>query len=273
MNPPCSLTIDCEIDSPNPVPFVRVVKNGSNIREIASFGIPRPVSMIRTWTYRRSGARRSYRIRSVRRFPVPRLRYGRLRITEHSIESLPGRHRLDGVADDVQQDLGDLVRVDEDRGDPAPDLGLGRDALVGHPIPLEFEHPLHDLDDRALAEPRPAGVREGQEALDDPVQPCRFVQDDLDEALAWIIGRNPVAQHLRAVADAGQRIADLVRDTGREFSDRSQPVTPGAILLERPLFRCIPDHDEEPAGGLAPVPGIRLICSQTGFSFPSRSMM
>jgi len=44
MLPPCFSINDLLLASPNPVPFVFVVNNGSNILSIISFGIPGPES-------------------------------------------------------------------------------------------------------------------------------------------------------------------------------------------------------------------------------------
>jgi len=143
------------------------------------------------------------------------------------------RHRLDGVARDVPEDLADLVGIADDhvlrRVERALDRVLGAELeRVREQVERLREAGHHvELDRAPFARPD-----ELKEVLDRLVEPVRLLEDDRHEPL--LLRREPLRllEHLDRSGDRGERIADLVRDAGRKLADRRHPILQAQLLLE-----------------------------------------
>src|ERR671922_631414 len=132
---------------------------------------------------------------------------------------------LHGVVDEVEEDLPDLVRIADDRGEPAG-LRHGERDVVS--CSQRGAHLLDHLDDEPLGvdvlllEPQPAGVElvRQQDVPDDPRQPLALERDHFQQPVRRRHVEVDVApaQRLRAAVDRRERRPQLVRDGGDELA-------------------------------------------------------
>src|SRR5207248_747525 len=94
-----------------------------------------------------------------------------------------------------------------------------------------------------------------EQVLDDAVETADLAQDEVQVLALRAIGHRAV-EVLDARGDAGERIADLVRDARGESSQRRQPVLTARMLLGAPERRQV---DE---GGDRAVDGAALVAQQ-----------
>ena len=145
-------------------------------------------------------------------------------------------HGLAGIDGQVQGHLGQLVRIGHHlqvaRGhraiqtDPTP---LGGDVLAD--LQPELGHEIRGTEALQARRPHP-GI--GQEVVDDGVDPGAFLQDQFEKLFLITLQLQFVLQHFHTAADAGQGVADLVGDAGRQFTDGRQTVglaDPGGHFL------------------------------------------
>ena len=140
-------------------------------------------------------------------------------------------HRLHGVAKEVEHDLLDLIRVDPDLGqfgvEVARDGDLEALGIVSH----QRQRALDAARQAVLGQLRGWRAREAKQAVHDAVEAGRFLQDDLGEAATRVVLGEPLEQELRARGDPGQRVADLVGHSRREFAERGQTFLAPRFLL------------------------------------------
>ena len=189
--------------SPRPVPWARVVKNGSKMCASLSAGIPGPVSLTVTTTWPPVRARRDRHLSLV-------------------------VHDLDRVQDEVQEDLLHLSPVRLDDRDVVAEVADDLDRGVFRVVPEHVEDPLDEAVKIGRDQVHRLGAGEQQEIVDGPAQPVDLM-DDLD---ADVVTRVPLGvaleEDLAAAPDARQRVSDLVGHHRRQLADGGQ-----ALALEQ----------------------------------------
>ena len=112
-------------------------------------------------------------------------------------------------------------------------VGLEHDAhtLLLGVLALDREHALDDVGEQGRTQLGLARSRVLQKAGHDAVEAIDLAEDDLHEAGAIVTGVETLEQHLRAGADTRERVADLVRHTGRELPQRGETLMATQLLL------------------------------------------
>ena len=139
-----------------------------------------------------------------------------------------GLARLDGVLDEVDEDLRDVIGVPEG----APPLGLD-DRTQRHAarVGVGAQELHHVLRHRARVERRHlrrARAREVEELGQHAVEPLGLAQADLCHLVLRQVWRDRVGEDLDRALDASQRVADLVGQTSRQ---PHQAFEPRGVLL------------------------------------------
>ena len=159
------------------------------------------------------------------------------------------RHRLDGVLEQVEQDLFHHRRVaGGDHRAAAVELQLRLDTRVVERRLQEPGHADRDLVEilpqhercrpRAAIEPRADDARHAVDLRQEQPHPVHAAQ--------VVLGLEVVAQELQVAAHRIERRADLVREGGRRLVHQREPVEAAG-----PLLQC----QEHGAGGALPLPG------------------
>ena len=102
-------------------------------------------------------------------------------------------------------------------------------------LELVLEQRQHVGDDDVDVNERPIGgrrTRQRQESVDDLRRTERLPLDLLEQPRARILRIGALEQHLREARDAGQRRVHLVRDAGRQQTDRRHLLGDPQLLLE-----------------------------------------
>ena len=139
---------------------------------------------------------------------------------DHDLAVLAVRlQRLARVAEDVHEDLLQLVRIRHDDGqlgrELRDDLDVAGAQVVGHDLQHLLDHgvELHEL---ALG-----GVlaREAEQALHDLVAAVRALGDELEVGSRLFVGGH-LREQIGEPDDGGQRVVQFVRHAGHELPDR-----------------------------------------------------
>ena len=158
----------------------------------------------------------------------------------------PG-HGVEGVEDDVDEDLLEPFALGVDGGD-------GReleDQADVHGLELVVDEGQDLLDALLEVDALERGLRgaagEGQEVLDDAGDPVGLGLDLLQDLGVVRVGEL-LLEHLDVAGDARQGRVDLVGDAGREQPDRGQLLRGQQLLLEPDLLGDVLEDDDRPVG-------------------------
>ena len=100
---------------------------------------------------------------------------------------------------------------------------------------------------------RRAGPRVLQQARDDPIEALDLIENHLHETLAVVAFIESFDQHLRARADAGKRVADLVCHARRQLAEGGEALVAPQLLLHPVLLRQVVERNEQPGRIAQPV--------------------
>ena len=209
---------------PSPVPSALVVKNGSNRWPSTSGASPGPVSATLATTAIARGSRRVVR----RRVPPLGMAWMALVVRLRKTWSRAGRGHRHRRQIGVELELdADPLQLGRARGQPG---GLGQ-----HGVQV------------AGGEVLGVGPRELEQPGDDLLEPIDLVDQAVERL---VVGPDdPALPELDGRADAGQGVADLVRDARQQLAQRRQALAPPQLGLEPvALDRLAADGPRE-AGG------------------------
>ena len=131
---------------------------------------------------------------------------------------------MDGVDDEVREDLLDLARVDHRVEVRRMGEVNERDALVLRRLLEERDRAVDELAEHRVLARGPAAAPELEKMRDDLGHPRALAEDRLRVILEALGRRGGKDHQLRAAHDHVERIAELVRDPGRERADHVQPL-------------------------------------------------
>src|SRR5262245_8949659 len=154
--------------------------------------------------------------------------------------------RLDGVLDQVEEHLGQLRAVTEDRGQTGIELRAERDAAEAGRLALQRQDVVQDAVDVERRDLQLGRGAEPAELLHEAVQPVDLTDDDVGRLDVARIGEART-QELRRTLDAAQRVADLVRQAERHRAHGRQAVRTPRGGVERALERQIVEDEDRAA--------------------------
>jgi len=130
-------------------------------------------------------------------------------------------HGFDGVLDDVVEDLGHAALVDGQRSGGSREVDDHAHTAAEGKIPEGLDAFFEELPDIESLEVKLHGASKIEETIDHAVETLNFKKSDgagfLDAGTVRV-----AAAHLDAEADRGERIADLVRNTGDEAAETDE---------------------------------------------------
>ncbi len=124
--------------------------------------------------------------------------------------------------------LDSVVALDTDAG-----------VLRNQAVLKQGERVLKQWDQVCLHELVPLAAGISQEVGNDAIQPLRFSGHDLQQLLVVIAEFGNSREHADRTRNRGERVADLVRDGGRQPPDSGQPVLHPDLPFQTPDFRQI----------------------------------
>src|SRR2546426_10846138 len=130
-------------------------------------------------------------------------------------ELSPVRHRLYRVETEVPDRLPDLPGIDRGLDRTLREIP-GDSDRGGRPVGEEEEDLLDDVDQIGLDPNDALGSREIEEVPDDTVETIGLPENDVHEPTIVALGLEALAQDLDRSPDGADRIADFVREAGRE---------------------------------------------------------
>ena len=200
------------------------MKNGSNRCSSASGARPGPVSATLARIARRAGSSPG-----------------------RQAEGPAGRHGLDGVGGQVAEDLQQGRRGHRDRRQIGIELDLDADALClggrrGQPGGFG-QHRVQVAGRQVLG----VGSRELEKARDDLFEAIHLVDEPAERLV--VEPDDAALPELGRRADAGQRVADLVRDAGQQLAQGRQPLAPPQLGLEPVALGRLPADGPRQARG------------------------
>jgi hypothetical protein len=148
--------------------------------------------------------------------------------------------------EDVQHDLEDLVVVHVDLGHAVGPLDAQVHVLLHRHFVHQHERAIERRQDRLARELGRGGTRELEEAHDDPVEARHLLEDEIGELTPRVVALQAPLEQLRGAADSGERVPDLVRDSGRELADGREPVATPPLVLARLLLPQILEERQRP---------------------------
>ena len=155
------------------------------------------------------------------------------------------RQRLGGVARDVEHGLDQLFLVAPEFGNRGVVVAPDRQA-AGEFGQHQAAHPLAHLVDVDVADDVRAAVRR-QQAVDQRLQPVRFLDDDLGvlAQLDQVDRRQLQFEQLGGAADAAQRVLDLVRQVADQFLVDLALVEDALLAVELELLDVLAQLDDD----------------------------
>jgi len=129
-----------------------------------------------------------------------------------------GGRGLDGVEDEIEEDLFELFGVGDDFAGGGGDLFAEGDGGGAGGVAGEREDRVDDGLRIDGLEARRAGAGELEEAREEAVEALGFEVDDLEAGLEVLVRGVAAAEDAGGAGDAGERVTDLVGEAGRELA-------------------------------------------------------
>ncbi len=221
MRPSCASTTLRTIARPSPDPCGLVVKNALKIRSAQLLRHPRAV----VGDLDHDGARHAVRVARVR-VVLQQALAGR------DLDRALPVQRLEGVDDEVREELAELVVIALDRGQAGVHVDAHDRPAARHLALGQRDRVGDHVAQRRVLDLQPDRPHELERLVHDPVGHLRFVDDVGENGLR--IGRagDLPLEHAGHHLDARQRVLDLVRNRRRHLAEGHQTIAEPLALLE-----------------------------------------